>query len=558
VATRAKNSPRSRTSRQPPVFEGLIVRPTRTGRKPAATVRRLAALAEGSLGGKWRARALGPRAKDYLLEPARRRDVAPGAVWDMVAELRALREVRDAEPAFALPGLPEGPRAVVGVPGIRPTSGMLLPERHLRESDDCEWSVRMSRGRKAWAYSAATPGATAQGAGIVVAHPDTGYTTHPSIFDVTRLLTGRGYDFFDDVGDAADPLVGRSPGHGTSTASVIMSASGSTCDASGSLVTGMAPKASLVPLRVNDSVVHFSYARLCEALYRAVDKKCHVVSMSLGGPWGSGALARAIRHAVDNGLVLIAASGNYWPWVVYPAKYDDVLAVSACNARRKMWAHASTGEAVAVTAPGESVWRAWAKGLGNYRIARSSGTSYATATTAGACALWLAHHGRAKLLKRYGATRLANVFRDVLRKAGVRRPPGWNRQEWGTGIVDARKLLAAPLPAAVSTTAKRRRPIRGAPEPANDFAALAQYFPGAAPARVQRALARLFGTDASGLEAVLAEVGDELRFHLAIDANLRDAVMSSVKRRTATRPRPAPRRLFAGASKALRRRLAPS
>jgi len=557
VATRAKKSPRGRTPRRPPVFEGLIVHPDRPGRQPAATARRLAALGEATLGGKWRARALGPRAKDFLLEPARRRNVAPGAAWDMVGKLRALREVRDAEPAFTLPGLPEGPRAVLGVAGIRPTGGMLLPARHLRESDDCEWSVRMCRGREAWAYSAATRGAAPGGAGIVVAHPDTGYTTHPAIFDVTRLLTGEGYDFYEDDNDAADPLVGMSPGHGTSTASVIMSASGAFREAGGARVTGMAPGASLVPLRVSDSVVHFSYARLCEALYRAVEKKCHVVSMSLGGPWGSGALARAIRHAVDRGLILIAASGNYWPWVVYPAKYDDVLAVSACNARRKMWAHASTGEAVAVTAPGESVWRAWARDLGEYRIARSSGTSYATATTAGACALWLAHHGRAKLVKRYGAARLASVFRDVLRKAGVRRPAGWDRAKWGAGIVDARKLLAAPLPAAVSAAAKRRRPVRGAPEPASDLAALGQYFPGASAARVQRALAQLFDTDAQGLKEALGDVGDELRFHLSIDADLRDAVVSARRRRAAARPRAAPHKLFAGASKALRRRLAP-
>ncbi|MEK7742846.1 MAG: S8 family serine peptidase, partial [Elusimicrobiota bacterium] len=55
-------------------------------------------------------------------------------------------------------------------------------------------------------------------------------------------------------------------------------------------VSGAAPKAKLAPLRVNDSVVHFSYANLCRALYRCVERGYHVVSMSLGGPFGSSTL----------------------------------------------------------------------------------------------------------------------------------------------------------------------------------------------------------------------------------------------------------------------------
>lgn len=556
MATRARES-RSRKTQPPPLaFEGLIVHPAQPARQPVATARRLAALCEATLGGKWRGRALGRRATDFLIEPARRRRVTPGAAWDMVAKLRALREVRDAEPAFTLPGLPESPREAVKVAGVRLTSAALAPEKHLRESDDCEWSIRMCRAPEAWALSASMPNAAAQGVGIIVAHPDTGYTTHPAIFDVLRLRTRDGYDFHEYVRDPSDPLVGKSPGHGTSTASVIMSGAGR-AGGRGAFVCGIAPRASLVPLRISDSVVHYSYARLCEALYYAVEKKCHVVSMSLGGPWGSAALARAIRYAVDNGLILISASGNYWPWVVYPAKYDEVLAIAACDARGRIWKHAATGEAVDATAPGESVWRAWAKGLGDYEVARSSGTSYATATTAGACALWLAHHGHAMLVKRYGAARLPGVFHEVLKKGGVRKPAGWKTHEWGAGIVDARNLLAAPLPAATRTARKRKLRARPAPGVTNDLAAIAAYFPKASPARVQRALLRLFGIDPHALQAVLAECGNELRFHLATDAALREALLSTAATRAAARRRPAPpRKLLAGASKALRERLA--
>jgi len=535
-------------------FEGLIVNAGDAGRDPHATAARVAALCGATLGGQWRAQPLGAGAADFLAQPVLRRRVQPGPAWEMVAKLRARREVFDAEPAFRVPGLPVAPRQGARVTGARLARSALVPEKHLPESDDCEWSVKMCRAREAWARSDAKPGAVARGAGIVVAHPDTGYTEHPEIFDPARLLVGESFDFIVGTAGALDPLEGENPSHGTSTGSVIMSSAGPPPGAA-AFVTGIAPGVSLVPLRVSDSVIHFSYANLCAALYYAVAHGYHVVSMSLGGPWGSGALERAIRHAVDSGLVLIAASGNYWPWVVYPAKYDEVIAVAACNAREKVWQHATTGAAVDVTAPGESVWRALTKRPGDFAVERSSGTSYATAATAGICALWLAHFGRASLVARYGAARLAAVFKEQLMAHGVRTPPGWPTDECGAGIANADALLAAPLPATAIAGSMRRLRTRPAPRVENDFDAVASYFPGVDPGRVRRALTQLFGTNERTLAAVLGEVGDELTFHLATDPGLREALIGGA-RIAARRGPPPTARSLAGASRTLRARLA--
>jgi serine protease len=166
------------------------------------------------------------------------------------------------------------------------------------------------------------------------------------------------------------------PGHGTSTASVIMSAVGS--QAAPEFVTGAAPRVQLVPLRVSTSVIHLSYAKLTKALYYAADHGHHVVSMSLGGPFKSDFLLRAIRHAMGRGVILLGAAGNIWPWVVYPARYDEVIAVAACNCAREIWAWSSEGAAVDVTAAGESVWCAFTgDGQDPFRVGQSSGTSYA-------------------------------------------------------------------------------------------------------------------------------------------------------------------------------------
>ena len=126
-----------------------------------------------------------------------------------------------------------------------------------------------------------------------------------------------------------DPMVGRSPGHGTATASVIMSARASADEIT---VVGSAPSATLVPLRVSTSVIHLSFKNLTRAIYHAVDRVgAHVISMSLGGPHHSQALEEAIEHALERGVIVLAAAGNVWPWVVYPARFERVIAVAACN-----------------------------------------------------------------------------------------------------------------------------------------------------------------------------------------------------------------------------------
>jgi hypothetical protein len=58
-------------------------------------------------------------------------------------------------------------------------------------------------------------------------------------------------------------------------------------------------------------------------------------------------------------------------------------------------------------------------------------------------ALWLAHHGRQTLLRRYRPPiRLQHVFRHLLRKTARR----WNQANIGPGILDAKALLEAELP----------------------------------------------------------------------------------------------------------------
>jgi serine protease len=515
-------------------FEGFVLS---TGAKPEpARARR----ALQRVGLNWHLRPLGPGAADLFAYPPSGSRVGVARAWQLGYALRADRDLARAEPAFETVGHDAAPLPPAGTAGLRAPRGSLVKERHLPASAAHDWALALCRVRRAWQRLAAPPGRGAR-----IAHPDTGYTAHPEL-DAQALRPELGYDFLDNDPDPLDPLGGLSPGHGTATASVIVSAEDPQ-------LIGFAPGAALVPLRVNDSVVHFSWRRLCEALYWAVARNCQLASMSLGGPWGGfGALETAVRHASEHGLILVAAAGNHWPSVVYPACYPEVIAVGACNVEKKPWSGSSPGIEVDISAPGESVWRARASRSGGYTVERSSGTSYATAHVAAAGALWLERRGGwAALRQRYGAAGLAGLFREAL-QASARKPAGWDPMRDGAGILDADALLARRPPTRAPARAARAASRVAAPDA---WARIESFFPQADGAAVHGALLAAFAPGARRATRRIEPLLEELAFHVATDPKLRAAVAA---RLTGARGTQALARglAFSGASAALRSQLA--
>src|SRR5690606_32850164 len=183
--------------------------------------------------------------------------------------------------------------------------------------------------------------------------------------------------------------------------------------------------------------------------------------------------------------------------------------------------------AVDVTAPGESVWVARAgrsPDPGDDAVGMGSGTSYAVATTAGACALWLAFHGRDALVARYGAAQVPAVFKEVLMTSGVHVPAGWDTGRHGAGILDAERLLRAPLPETAPASGLQVR-AAAAPRAESDVDRAGAYFPDADPAVVRRGLVRWLATTNRELPTLLASIGDEVLFHVATNADVRRAIL---------------------------------
>lgn len=300
------------------------------------------------------------------------------------------------------------------------------------------WALRQIRVPDAWAFSRQS-GRPVGGQGVLIAQPDTGIAAHAELAGLDRAPS---HDFVDGDDDPTDPLdYGGNPGHGTGTASVAV--------APGRLnVCGTAPAARLMPIRAIESVVRISQVAIAEAIDFAVIGGAQVITMSLGG-LPSMSLNRALRRAVAADVIVVAAAGNCVGEVVFPARYADCIAVGGTDWKNRPWRGSCRGEAVAVSAPGENVFRARvSRGTvaPGTEFGQGQGTSFAVAMVAGVAAVWLAHHGRANLIAaaRANTETLQVMFRRLL-QATARRPVEWDAFAMGAGVVDTLALLQADL-----------------------------------------------------------------------------------------------------------------
>jgi hypothetical protein len=372
------------------------------------------------------------RANVWGVEVSAPPSTLPDAGWDVA---HALAEHLHADAEAVLRATLDEPEALSEFPQpFAPQAELeVLEERPL------EWHLKAIGARGAWEKST--------GAGVRIGHPDTGATAHPEL-GAGRIRLDLGKNLLDD-GDPIDPLdeLGQR-GHGTATASLMVSPAG--CQIDGCRpISGLAPDAEVVPIRVTNTVVILTWqSRLADAIEHAVKSGCKVVSMSLGGLGGL-RLRRAVREARRAGVIVVAAAGNYVQFVVWPAAYPEVLGVAATGPDGRPWWGSSKGPPVDIAAPGAGIdvarWNEW---LGERRagVGPGSGTSFATALVASAAALWLSLH-RDELAKRYAPVDVHDAFRTSLRKTArpldtAPFPPSW----FGAGLLDCEALLNAELP----------------------------------------------------------------------------------------------------------------
>ncbi len=149
------------------------------------------------------------------------------------------------------------------------------------------------------------------GAGIGVAIIDSGTAPHDDLLDAATGAT-RVDAFVDFVNDRLNPY--DDYGHGTHVAGIV---AGNGFD-SGGARTGIAPAAHIISLKALDASGHGYVSDVIAALDYAIHHRnsldIRVINMSVAAAvnesYDTDPLTLAARHAVDSGIVVVAAAGN--------------------------------------------------------------------------------------------------------------------------------------------------------------------------------------------------------------------------------------------------------
>ena len=239
---------------------------------------------------------------------------------------------------------------------------------------------------------------TGWGAGVTVAVLDSGVVDHPS-------LKGTSITHIDLVNDGQD-----FHGHGTAMTSLITG--------SDEIVSGVAPAANILDVRVADPKGGSNTSLLSNGIVQAVDAGAKVINISLGSTQGSPVLDQAVAYAISRGAVIIAAAGNEQANALsYPAALPGVVSVGAVDANGMQAWFSNSGQGLSLVAPGVGIVSAY---TGN-KMVIGSGTSQATAIVSGvaAYAAWRGYQ-------------TSNIPTVLIRSA---RPTGAATTAVGAGIV---------------------------------------------------------------------------------------------------------------------------
>ncbi|MFH1430808.1 MAG: S8 family peptidase, partial [Candidatus Uhrbacteria bacterium] len=293
-----------------------------------------------------------------------------------------------------------------------------------------QWHMRMIGMPEAWERT--------KGKGAVVAVIDTGvayldwgkFKKAPDLADTAFV---DGYDFVNDRKQACDDH-----GHGTHVAGTIAQSTDN-----GIGVAGIAPEATIMPLKVLSARGSGSLTDIADAVRFAADHGAHVINMSLGGGGRSSIFESAINYAKRKGVTVICAAGNGGKRKVeYPAAYPASIAVSAVGPSRELAFYSSYGPELAIAAPGGDKSTGEENGVLQNTLVRGNpekftyefyqGTSMATPHVAGVAALIVSQ----------GVTN-PDTVRKVLTESADDVGKSGHDDKYGYGILNADKATLA-------------------------------------------------------------------------------------------------------------------
>lgn len=272
---------------------------------------------------------------------------------------------------------------------------------------------------------------------------------------------GNGYidDYYgwDWVNNDNDPMDDH--GHGTHTAGTIAAVGNN-----GSGVVGVNWTSKIMALKFLSSRGSGTLSSAIKALEYAADMGAQVSSNSWGCACQSTFLDDAVTYEHDNGMVIVAASGNSNRDALdySPASSDRVITVGATDANDARAWFSNFGEKIDVVAPGVDILSTRAsinpmcsasRTVG-VRYCRVSGTSMSTPHVAGLAALLLA---KDSTLTNEEIRQIIRGGSDDIGAAGKDRNFGYGRINAGGSM----NLISTQVLAPIITSPKSRRAVAG-------------------------------------------------------------------------------------------------
>lgn len=224
---------------------------------------------------------------------------------------------------------------------------------------------------------------------VKIAIVDTGCDVdHP---DLRAQIAGTYDAIARDAGGVRDDN-----GHGTHCAGVAAAQADNRVG-----ISGVAPGCKLLIVKALDAEGNGASSDIARGVSWAVAQGASVISLSMGTEHETRALREAIEHAIDRGVVVVAAMGNEGRTQRnYPAAFPGVIAVGATDRGDRVADFSTRGDWISVCAPGVDILST----TPSYPVALTrelqlapnygvlSGTSMATPLVAGLAALVRSEH----------------------------------------------------------------------------------------------------------------------------------------------------------------------